>query len=145
MPSCSCSYIDPFRTNPKYSVQRLDCADIFPLSNYFCTCSGVGAGGGCVERRSPGPALSDHSASGREQEAASESLSQRVPRHRGRPAETGGWVVCSKDSQPGFDRYVLGGFKMIYGTRKHIYYYGILFVTAISYILSVRAGCQLSF
>lgn len=71
-----------------------------------------------MERRSPGPALSDHSASGREQEAASESLSQRVPRHRGRPAETGGWVVCSKDSQPGFDRYVLGGFKMIYGTRN---------------------------
>ncbi len=51
-------------------------------------CSGVGACGGCVERRSAGPALSDHSTSGGEQEAVSEPSSQRVPHHRGGPAET---------------------------------------------------------
>ena len=81
---------------------------------YFFLCSGVGAGGGCVEGRSPGPALSNQSASGREQEAAGEPPSQRVPRHRGRPGETGGCVICSGASQPEFDgeRKCLGGVKM---------------------------------
>lgn len=97
--------------NAKYSVHTLDCVGVFCLLSVLC--SGLGAGGGCVARRSPGPARSNHPASGREQEAVSEPLCQRVAGHRGRPAETGRWVVCGSGSHLGFDGWVVGGFEMI--------------------------------
>lgn len=75
---------------------------VFP---WCLSCLGAGAGGGCVERGSPGPPIPNHSASGGEQEAVSEPLSQRVSRHRGGPAETGGWVVCSEGQQMSFGRF----------------------------------------
>lgn len=48
-----------------------------------------------MEGRSPGPAVSNYSASGREQEAVGEPLAERVPRHGGGPTETRRWVHLS--------------------------------------------------
>lgn len=65
-------------------------ASIFRIA--FLSCLGIRIGGGCVERRSPGPALPSLSAASREQEAAADPSSQRAPHPWGRIRETGGWV-----------------------------------------------------
>ena len=122
-PSCLLSYIGHFQTHNKY---------------FFFLCSGVGAGGGCVEGRSPGPTLSNQSASGREQEAVGEPPFQRVPGNRGRPGETGGWVVCSRASQPQFDREKFGRCQDdIWVNNKNV-------LSLISLDIGIYANCQSS-
>lgn len=87
-----------------------------------------------MERRSPGPALSNHSASGREQEAVREPPSQRAPRCRGRLTETGGWVVCSNCSQSLTAEFWEVS-RLFMGRVQYFFFYGFIIITVFFYSL----------
>lgn len=94
----------PFSVNNKF----VQCLIFVPsFKNIFSvSCSGIGAGGGCMERWSPGSALSNLSASGREQEAVIKPSSQRIAHPRGRLTETR-WCVVRNSCTVAITAYLL--------------------------------------